>query len=402
MELALTDVTVLDLTHYIAGPYCTKLLADYGAQVIKVERPDGGDGARRMRPFLADDPHPEKSGLFLHLNTNKKGVTLNLKTTTGVGILMELVKDVDLLVESFRPGVMARLGLDYGALAPVNPSLVMTSVSSFGQTGPYRDFKATELVISALGPHMYVEGEADREPLMYPGYKAQYLTGTNAAAVTLGALWGSEASGVGQHVDVSIMECLSSPPEGAASLVSYAFSGRDPERAGYRRPGGYPWGVYPCKDGYVFVWGMVPMFWPRTVAWLDRPELLEDERFVTGDARRQHRDDFEAILLPWLEERKVEEVVRSAQAHRLPTTPVYRIDEVLEDRHFRERGFFVEIKHPTVGTLTYPGLPFQLPQARSEQQHPAPLLGQHNREVYVERLGYTDKDLVALRKAGVI
>lgn len=402
MDLALTDVTVVDLTHYIAGPFCTKLLADYGADVIKVERPNEGDGARRMGPFAGDQPHIEKSGLFLHLNTNKKGVTLNLKTRRGIDILKELVRDADILVESFAPRVMPALGLDYETLAAVNPRLVMTSISNFGQTGPYRDFKATELVLSAMGPHMYVEGEPDREPLKYPGYKAQYLAGTNAAGATLGALFGSRATGWGQQVDVSIMESLCSPPEGAAALMSYEFCGRDMDRPGARRAGGYPWGVYPCKDGFVFVWGMVPLFWPRTVRWLGMPELLTDERFATGETRRYHRGEFEAIMLPWLAERTVEEVVRSAQAQRLPTAPVYTIDEVLKDPHFAARGFFVEVDHAVAGRATYAGLPFRLPATPSAAQRAAPLLGQHNREVYAERLGYSEAQLEMLQDEGVI
>ena len=402
MEQALLAVRVLDLTHYIAGPYCTKLLADYGAEVIKIEKPGEGDGARRTEPFWGDAPHPERSGLFLHLNTNKKGITLNLKSRTGLEIFKKLVKDVDILVENFEPRVMPSLDLDYGTLADINPRLVMTSISNFGQTGPYRDYKATELVISAMGPHMFVEGEPDRQPLKYPGYKAQYLAGTNAAAVTMGALFGSKANGAGQQVDVSIMECLSSPPEGAAGVINYDFCGREPDRPGWRREGGYPWGIYPCKDGYVFIWGMVPMFWPRTVKFLDMPELSEDPRFATPGARREHRDDFEDILLPWLMERTQEEVVSLAQAQRLPTTPVYTIDEALEDPHFRARGFFVEIEHSVVGKVTYPGLPFKLPETPSRSQRSAPLLGQHNHEVYCECLGYTDEDLVRLREWGVI
>ena len=327
---------------------------------------------------------------------------MNLKTRTGTDIFKELVKDADIVVESFEPRVMPSLGLDYQALAVINPGLVMTSISNFGQTGPYRDFKATELTIIAMSPHMFVEGEPDREPLKYPGYKAQYLAGTSAAAVTVGALFGSRASGEGQHVDVSIMECLSSPPEGAATLLGYAFSRREPERSGYRREGGYPWGIYPCKDGYVFIWGMVPLFWLRTVKFLDMPQLLEDPRFATPQARREHRTDFENILIPWLMQHTQEEVVRLAQAQRLPCTPIYTIDKVLEDAHFNARSFFVEIEHPVVGKVTYPGLPFRLPKALSKAQQPAPLLGQHNREVYSERLGYSAQDLTKLKERGVI
>ncbi len=402
MEQALSDVRVLDLTHYVAGPYCTKLLADYGADVIKVEKPGVGDGARRMGPFLGDDPHPEKSGLFLHLNTNKKGITLNLKTKTGTAILNQLIKDADILVENFEPRVMSGLGLDYETLEKMNPRLVMISISNFGQTGPYRDYKATELVLFAMGPHMITEGSPDREPLKFPGYKAQYLAGTHAAAATMGALFGSRATGAGQQVDISIMECLSAPPEGAARLMSYAFSGDDPERTGHRREGAYPYGYYSCKDGIILIYGIVPAFWPRIVAWMGMPELLQDPRFTAAETRPLYHGDFDAILMPWLLERTQQELVGSAQAHRLPVTPVYTIDEVLKDPQFNARGFFVDIEHPLAGRITYPGVPFKLPEAPSQPQRPAPLLGQHNNEIYCERLGYTAEDLVRLRERGIV
>ena len=402
MQQALSDLKVLDLTHYIAGPYCTKLLADYGAEVIKIEKPGEGDGVRKMGPFYEDDPHPEKSALFLHLNTNKRGITLNLKTTTGVKLFKELVKDVDILVENFEPRVMPNLGLECKTLEAINPRLVMTSISNFGQTGPYRDYKATELVSFAMGLHMFHEGEPDQEPLKFPGYKTQYLAGTHAATATMGAFFGSKSSGVGQHVDVSIMECLISPPEGASWLMGYAFSGNEGGRGGHRREGAYPWGVYACKDGYVFVYGIVRFFWPRIAAWMGMPELVEDPRFATPLARREHHGDFDAILMPWLLERTQQEVFHSAQAHRLPVTPVYTMDEVLKDAQFNARDFFVEVEHPTVGKVTYPEVPFKLPETPSRSQQPAPLLGQHNHAVYCERLGYTDEDLVRLRERGVI
>ncbi|RLC69697.1 MAG: hypothetical protein DRI26_08580 [Chloroflexi bacterium] len=201
-QQVLSDVKVLDLTWYIAGPYCTKLLADYGADVIKVERPGEGDPARKMGPFFQDDPHPEKSGLFLHLNTNKKSITLNLKSDWGRRIIKELVKGVDILVESFRPGVMARLRLDYETLEKINPKLVMTSISNFGQTGPYRDFKASEIIIYGMGGAMNQTGLTEREPLKKGLNVIQYQGGTMAAIATMMALLLAD-EGIGQHVDVS-------------------------------------------------------------------------------------------------------------------------------------------------------------------------------------------------------
>ena len=386
----------------MAGPYCTRLLADYGAEVIKVERPGLGDGARRLGPFVGGQPHPEKSCLFLHLNTNKKGITLNLKTDTGRKILLRLVEQADVLVENFSPRVMPSLGLDYQTLAAVNPRLVMTSISNFGQTGPYRDYRARELTLFAMGLHMHHEGEPDREPLRFPGPKAQYLAGTHAAAVTMAACLGARASGRGQQVDISIMECMTAPPEGAAWLMAEAFSGPGVGRTGHRREGVYPLGVYPCRDGHVFVYGIVAFFWPRIAAWLGMPELLTDPRFATPQARREHHGDFDAIFLPWIMERRRDEVFHSAQAHRIPVTPVYTIDEVVSDPQFQARGTFVEVEHPVAGKARYVGLPFRLPQAPSRPQHPAPQLGQHNVEVYCGRLGYSRPDLVRLREGGII
>ena len=176
-EQALSDIKVLDLTHHIAGPYCTKLLADYGADVLKVEKPGSGDPTRKMGPFLGDEPHPDKSSLFLHLNTSKRGITLDLKTQTGKKIFRQLVKDVDILVENFSPGVMPSLGLDYKELEKITPKLVMTSISNFGQTGPYRDFKASELIIYGMGGAMNETGMFDRYPLKKAGNVVQYQVG---------------------------------------------------------------------------------------------------------------------------------------------------------------------------------------------------------------------------------
>ncbi len=401
MQEVLSDVKVLDLTHYIAGPYSTRLLGDYGADVIKVEKPGVGDATRRMGPFLGDEANPEKSGLFFHLNQNKKGITLNLKTATGSGIFKELVKEADVLVESFSPGVMASLGLDYPALEKINPRLVMTSVSSFGQTGPYRDYKASELTLFASGPHMYGEGSPGREPLKYPGYKSQYLAGSHAATATLGAVFGAKASGEGQFVDVSIMESLSAPPEGAGTLMNSAFSHANQARVGHRREGFYPWGVYAVKDGYVLIYGIIPAFWPRILKWMGRLDLLEDERFNTPFAKIFHHADFDAILLPWLLTMTRTEAVESAQAERIPVTPVYSIAEVVADPQYNARGFFIDVDHPVLGKVHAPGLPFKMPTAAEKPQRPAPLLGEHNREVY-GRLGYSDADLVKLRERGII
>ena len=204
VEQVLSDVKVLDLTHHIAGPYCTKLLADYGADVIKVEKPGEGDPTRRMGPFFEDDPHPEKSGLFLHLNTSKRGVTLNVRSETGKKVFKELAKGVDILVENFSPRVLPSLGLGYDTLEKINPKLVMTSISNFGQSGPYRDFKASELILYGMGGAMNNTGITGRYPLRKAGTVIQYQAGTIAALATMLALLANRSEGIGQHV----LQCI--------------------------------------------------------------------------------------------------------------------------------------------------------------------------------------------------
>ena len=402
MEHALDGVKVLDLTHYIAGPYCTKLLADYGAEVIKIERPQLGDGTRRMGPFFGNDPGLERSGLFLHLNTNKKGITLNLKTDTGLKIFLELVRDADIVVESFAPGVMTNLGLDYQLLEEINPRLVKTSISNFGQTGSYRDYQATEIVLFAMGPHMITDGEPDLEPLRYPGYKAQYLAGSHAATATMGALIGCQTGGTGQEVDVSIIECLSSLPEGAGKMMASAFNGEDVVRTGYRNEGVYPIGYYPCKDGAMHVFGYTPAQWPRVVAWMEMPELLDDPRFADPLQKLEHNGEFDVIFMEWMMEKTQEELFRTSQEHRLPVAPVNLINKVLEDPQFKAREALVEIDHPVIGKATYPGVPFKLPEVLSSPQQPAPTLGQHNHEIFCGLLGYSKEDIDGFASEGII
>ena len=251
----LSDLRVLDLTHGIAGPYCTKLLADFGADVIKVERPDTGDFARSLRPFPQDVPHPEKSGLFLHLNTNKRSVVLDLKTRQGVDNIKELVRDADILVESFRPGVMAHLGLGYETLSQINPNLVMTSISNFGQTGPYRDYLASEITLFAMGGKINITGLPERYPLKLGGNHVQYQAGNVAAMASLFAWYAHKYQGMGgQHVDISIFETqMASINHRMLALLQYQYNGQRGRRLRVGAAGGYPAGFYPCQDGYITI-----------------------------------------------------------------------------------------------------------------------------------------------------
>lgn len=293
-ERPLSGVKVLDVSQYVAGPYCTKLLAVLGAEVVKVEKPADGDKARQAGPFPRDEPHPEKSGLFLYLNTNKMGITLNLDCTTGNKIFKELVRDVDILVENFEPHVMPTLGLDYDTLEKINPRLVMTSISNFGQTGPYRDYKATEIVVHALGGEMYTCGDYSREPLKYGAPLSQMLAGANAAACTLVALHCQRAFGFGQHVDTSIMETVTA--ETLWWQVIYAYQGVVWRRR-YKIGGkfGMFGDVFPCQDGH-FIPIMIAQDWDTLVNFFDARETLGLPEFTSAAGRAMNSDKLDEGL----------------------------------------------------------------------------------------------------------
>ena len=378
IETALSGLKVIDLTRYIAGPYCTKLLADYGADVMKVERPGTGDGARRLGPFPGDLPDAEKSLLFLHLNANKRGVTLDLESREGTELFKEMVRGADVLVESFMPKVMPGLGLSYETLKGVNPALVMVSVSDFGQTGPYRDYRGSELVDHALGGALFSNGIDERYPIKLGGHVTQYYAGVHAAAATVVALVGRQGHGGGDHVDISIMETQAgSPDRRGPMLIGYQFTKTINQRRILVSAS-----IRPCKDGYVNIsTGGSRM--GTLAAMMEMPELAEDPRFTdpVQFANPENVDMLNTILLGWLLDRTKSEVLDAAQKAHVLAGTINTTEDILADRHFKARGFWEEIDHPSAGRLTYSGRPFATPGVAHVKRRPAPLLGQHNKEV---------------------
>ncbi|MFQ5933032.1 MAG: CaiB/BaiF CoA transferase family protein [Dehalococcoidia bacterium] len=401
-DQALEGVRVVDLTHYIAGPYCTKLLADWGADVIKIERPWGGDPARDLGPFYEDDPHQEKSALFLYLNTNKRSVTLNLKVTSGQVILKELVKEADIVVENFSPRVMPGLGLDYSVLSEINPRLVMTSISNFGQTGPYRDYKASELVLFGMGGEMHSIGMEGREPLKEGGNVVQYEAGAIAADATLAALFAAERDDGGEHVDISIMETqLGGADRRHSTLLAYQYAGElSLQLAGWGP--GFAAGTFPCKDGYIEIAGGL-IFFPRVIDMLGEPEFLKDPKWLEPGADRDPElvEEFDAFFLSWLMERTKREVWEAGQKARVLCGPLYTTADMLTDPHLSLRDFWQEVEHPFTSSVAYPGAPFHMFETPRQMRRPAPELGEHNEEAY-GHIGYSKDDLVRLRERGVI
>ena len=402
-NLALSSVTVLELGEDVSAPYCGKLLADYGADVIKVE-PLEGDPARRHGPFPDDLPHPEKSALFLYLNTNKKSLTLDFSTASGARLLRRLVEEVDVLVENQASGRLETLGLSYRDLARLNPRLLMISVRPFGE-GPYGSWKAGNLVSFASGGQMSLTGDPDREPLVNGGYQAEYQAGLNAFAAALTALWGLAGMEVGQHVEVSAMECQSCVLE--IYLPDYAYRRSDVLSRRRGNINSAVIGVYPCRDGYLGIHAMPRQFAALARA-MGREDMVTDERFRDAVSRLLHNDELMAEFYAWAATQTREEVHRLAGEFRAPVAPVLNLEDALASPQLRARRFFHEVDHPLAGRRVYPGPAFRLTDGPPSdggwgwRAGRAPLLGEHNEEVFGELLGLGRPDLVRLRAAGVV
>ena len=393
---ALGSVRVLDLSGDIAGSFCARLLADYGADVIKVE-PPGGAPLRRMGPFFQDDPHPEKSLMFLVHNLNKQGVTLDLEQEAGRRLFGELVGQADVVVETFKPGYMASLGLGYDRLESLNPGVVLTSITPFGQSGPYSRYEGEEIVSYAMGAIMSISGTRDREPLKHGGFQAQYEGGLNGAAATSMALLAQQLSGEGQHVDVSITECVSSTM--MANQTLYSFTGGIQAR---RPPTGNDYGhPMACADGWIINQTGGGASWDDIAGFYGRPELLE-ERFRDRRSREALGEEFDAILVEAIKDRGKWEMFEKASDMRMLFGLVQTPEELLKCPQLESRGFYREVEHPVMGRLRVPAVLFSYSQTPYELRRPAPLLGQHNVDVYCDRLGYSRGDLVRLRQNGVI
>ncbi|RMF87482.1 MAG: CoA transferase [Nitrospinota bacterium] len=397
MEGALAGIRVLDLTHYIAGPFCTRLLADHGAEVIKIEKPGEGEGARRMGPFVGDDPHPEKSIPFLYLNWNKKGITLNLKAERGRELFRALVREADVLVENFEPRVMPGLGLSYTELQQINPALIMTSISNFGQTGPYRDYKAQDLILYAMSGIMSISGRQDREPIKHGLFQAQYAGGINGALTTVLALYIRELWGRGQHIDVSIAECLTS--ELVLALPYYTYTGGV---QGRMPPQGGAFGnIMPCQDGYVVAQMGVGTRWEDFVDFLDIPEL-RDPKFATAEGRIRHGAELDALLVEKFRKMKKWDLYHTASQRRFLFGVVQDPAELSRCPHLEARNFFREITHQVVGSLRYPAELFKMTETPAQFRRGAPLLGEHNEEIYEGLLGLSASEREQLQAEGVI
>jgi crotonobetainyl-CoA:carnitine CoA-transferase CaiB-like acyl-CoA transferase len=373
---ALSGLRVLDLSRWVAGEFATRLFGDYGAEVIKVEKPGEGSLTRHWGPFPDDVPNPEASALFLHLNLNKQSIALDLKSDSGRSTLLDLAATADVLVESFRPGYLEQIGLRPEVLHQRRPALVITRISAYGQTGPYRDYEATSLVLQAMGGPMNATGDAQRAPLRKPGLLEQYTVGRTAAQATMAGLFNARRTGGGSVIDVSSQEVLLSSGDRRASyLLSGSYSGINAPRgtrSAHRGASTFT-GPFRALDGFVMLYVTNGAFWNRLVNWVGAqdPEFRAkylDRRFLGDD-----RDEFRAYVSAWFAQRPKIELMEQAEAMRLPLTAMLGMDELLEHPHFRSRGAYVRAEHPVAGSLEYLGPSFAMANGY-ELRNTAPVL----------------------------
>lgn len=374
-DQALSGMRVVDFSWHIAGPYCSKLLADFGAEVIKIEQPEIGDPSRKEGPFPNDEIDLNASGLYLYLNNNKKSITLDLKSEAGKGAVRDLIQNADIVVENFNPGVMDRLGLGYEQIKKLNPKIVMTSISNFGQTGEYKNHQATELISQAMSGWTTSVGEIEREPLRAAGKlrMLEYLAGSFAALSTLTAVLERSRSGKGVHVDVSITEVGNMQRSYPTVQDSFPSSVSKTEKRFRMLPS-----VEKCKDGYIGITVLTGQHWQDFCAMTEMYDLMEDQRFTTIKERLKNKDLFQSRLDEWLMRHTREEVLKLGAEWRVPVIPVPTFAELPEFPQYKERDVFITVDHKHAGKVTQPAAPVRLSKTPWRLKSLAPTLGEHN------------------------
>lgn len=394
-RLPLKGLRVVDLTRVLAGPYATMLLADLGADVIKVERTDQGEETRVVPPLKNGESH-----YFLSINKNKRSIAVDLKTKEGRQVILDLVRVSDIVIENFRPGVLKRLDLEYETLAAVNPRIILCSISAFGQTGPWADRSAFDLVIQAMSGFMSVTGEPGRPPARM-GLPAGDLSGGLFAVIgILAALHERERTGRGQPIDVSMLDALVGQ---LGYLAGYYFmTGENPGPVGNQHHTIVPYGAFRAKDGYIIIAVLTESFWPKLCKALGLDHMAEDPRYHNMEQRRRHRDEVNRAIEEVLAQRTVEEWSSIFLREDVPHAPVMKIGDVLNHPQVRARGMVVEVDHPTVGKWHVTGRSIRFPHVEPDPIQPPPVQGQHTREVLREVLRYSDADIERLLAQKVI
>lgn len=399
---ALDGIKVLDFGQMVSAPYCAKLFSDFGADVIKVEPPQG-DTARTMGPFPGDRPHTERSGLYFINNTNKRGITCNVACEAGRDLFARLLIWADVLIENNLPRQMQAWGLDYASIAAINPRLVAISITPFGQTGPYSGWNGYDLNAYHLsGASSRYCGLPGQMPLEHGTFSADYFGAITAASWGLAAVYGRDLIGGGQQVDVSCAEAIAAAFVGGQNIGGYAQDGRFDKRTGVGMPLGAPATIMPCKDGHVWMLALERGQWDGLRKVMGDPEWADLEIFQDMFVRAQNADIMYSFIQEWTLQHGKMEIMEMCQEAGCPITAVFTIAEAAEQPHLKARDYFVDMEHPQLGRLRNLGAPFKLPASPGGPVQPAPLLGQHNTEVYGGLLGLSAPEIAALNKTGVL
>ena len=395
MVRLLEGVTVLDLTRMLAGPYGALLLADLGAEVIKVEDPVGGDPVRSMGPpFIQGE-----SAYFISINRNKKSLTLDLTTPRGREVFLRLVQKADVVLDNFRPGILERLGVAYSALRRINPRIVACSISGFGQDGPYRSLPAFDLILQAMGGAMSITGEPNRDPVRMGIPMGDLAGGLFGAMAVSAALFQRERTGEGRYIDLSLLDCQ-------ASLLTYVaqyflVTGEVPGPVGSAHASAVPYQAFKTEDIHIVIAIFTERFWSQFCNVIGRPDLVEDPHFATNRERHAHRHDLVPILEGIFATRTGEEWLKDLRAEGIPSGPINTVDRVLSDPQVLHRGMVLEVDHPVCGRLKVVGNPVKVLPADGEALRPPPVLGQHTEEV-LRRAGYSTEEINSLRGEKII
>ena len=398
---ALENLMVLDLTRVLAGPFCTMMLADMGAHVIKIEIPRGGDDTRAYPPFRINRNGEKESIYFANINRNKSGITLDLKSEEGKNIFRKLVEKADIVVENYRPGMMDKLGLGYDELKKINPRLIYGSASGFGNTGPYRLRPGYDILAQAMGGMMAITGTPGGPPTRVGSAIGDILGGLHLAIGLLAAINARNITGEGQRVDISLMDSVIAATENTG--IKYLESGTIPPRMGNRYAAVSPYDAFRVKDGVIIIAaGNQHLYEKLCTGILHRPDMITDARFTDMSGRLEHQDDIKSVIEERLKDETMDQAVELLLSKGIPAGPIYDISQIMADPQTKDREMFIEMEHPTLGNITVNGCAIKLGDTPASVRTPAPALGQDNAKVLREFLKMSDEELSDYQSRGIL